>query len=137
VTSFSPWQFKPPTKETRYSLVGEQMSITAEPDVEAKRKLLSCRESNPCLPASSLVSVLIELFQLLCNNQNNIFLFHIIISLVAKPDVCSTCTHCAFMDTAERNCHFAVAGWSCMTHRQVLLDFPNTSQVSLRKDKFN
>jgi hypothetical protein len=31
----------------------------------------------------------------------------------------------------ERNCHFTVPGWNCMTHCQALQDFPGTSQVSL------
>jgi hypothetical protein len=30
----------------------------------------------------------------------------------------------------ERNCHFPVPGRNCMTHRQALQDFLDTSQVS-------
>jgi hypothetical protein len=39
----------------------------------------------------------------------------------------------AFTDKPERNCHFPAPGRNCMTHRQALHDFPDTSQVSLHK----
>jgi hypothetical protein len=35
-----------------------------------------------------------------------------------------------FNDTPERNCHFPATVWNCMTHRQALQGFPDTSQVS-------
>jgi hypothetical protein len=37
----------------------------------------------------------------------------------------------AFSDKVESNCHFPAPGWNCMTHRQALQGFPDTSQVSL------
>jgi hypothetical protein len=40
----------------------------------------------------------------------------------------------AFTDQVERNCHFPAPGWNCMTHRQALQGFPDTSQVSLHKN---
>jgi hypothetical protein len=36
--------------------------------------------------------------------------------------------------TVERNCHFTVPGWNCMTHSQALQRFPHMSQVSLHKN---
>jgi hypothetical protein len=32
------------------------------------------------------------------------------------------------------NCHFPASGWKCMTHRQELHCFPDTSQVSLHEN---
>jgi hypothetical protein len=44
----------------------------------------------------------------------------------------------AFTDKVERNCHFPAPGWKCMTHRQALQGFPDTSRVSLhKKNKIN
>jgi hypothetical protein len=37
-------------------------------------------------------------------------------------------------DKVERNCYFPAPGWNCMTHRQELQDFPDTSQVSPHKN---
>jgi hypothetical protein len=42
-----------------------------------------------------------------------------------------------FTDKPERTCHFPAPGRNCMTHRQALQDFPDTSQVSLHKNKIN
>jgi hypothetical protein len=41
----------------------------------------------------------------------------------------------AFTDKVERNCHFPAPGWNCMTHRQALQGFSDTSQVSPQKKK--
>jgi hypothetical protein len=41
----------------------------------------------------------------------------------------------AFTNKAERNCHFSAPGRKYMTHRQALQGFPDTSQVSLHKNK--
>jgi hypothetical protein len=35
----------------------------------------------------------------------------------------------------ERNCHFLASGWNCMTHRQALEGFPDTSQVPLHTNR--
>jgi hypothetical protein len=43
----------------------------------------------------------------------------------------------AFTDKVERNCHFSAPGWNCVTHRQALQGFPDTSQVSLHKNNEN
>jgi hypothetical protein len=45
-----------------------------------------------------------------------------------------TLLYSALTDKVERNCHFPAPGWNCMTHRQALQDFPDTSQVSLHKN---
>jgi hypothetical protein len=42
--------------------------------------------------------------------------------------------HIEFTDKVERNCHFPASGWNCMTHRQALQGFPDTSEVSLHKN---
>jgi hypothetical protein len=40
----------------------------------------------------------------------------------------------AFTNKAEINCHFPAPGWNCLTHRQALQGFSDTSQVSLHKN---
>jgi hypothetical protein len=39
-----------------------------------------------------------------------------------------------FTDKVERNCHFPAPGWNCMTRREALQGFLDTSQVSLREN---
>jgi hypothetical protein len=39
-----------------------------------------------------------------------------------------------FSDKLERNNHFPARGRNCMTHRQALQNFSDTSQVSLHKN---
>jgi hypothetical protein len=39
-----------------------------------------------------------------------------------------------FTDKVERNCYFPAPDWNCMTHRQALQGFPDTSQVSLHNN---
>jgi hypothetical protein len=52
--------------------------------------------------------------------------------------VCWDHYHSASTDKVKHNCHFPAPGRNCMTHRQALQDFPDTSQVSLHKnDKVN
>jgi hypothetical protein len=43
-------------------------------------------------------------------------------------------TYSAFTDEPEHNCHFPAPGKKCMTNRQALQDFPDTSQISLHKN---
>jgi hypothetical protein len=46
----------------------------------------------------------------------------------------STFIYIAFTDKQERNCLFPAPGRNCITHRQAIQDFPDTSQVSLHKN---
>jgi hypothetical protein len=43
-------------------------------------------------------------------------------------------TYSAFTDKVERNCHFPVPGRNCITHRQALQGFPDTSHEPLHKN---
>jgi hypothetical protein len=56
------------------------------------------------------------------------------LSLPNIPEMLANCLYSAFTDKIERNCHFQVPGWNCMTHRQALQGFPETSQVLLHKN---
>jgi hypothetical protein len=46
----------------------------------------------------------------------------------------NTNIYSAFTDKVERNCHLPASGWNCMTLHQALQGFPDTSQVSVRKN---
>jgi hypothetical protein len=39
-----------------------------------------------------------------------------------------------FTDKVEGNCHFPAARWNFVTRHQALQGFPDTSQLSLRKN---
>jgi hypothetical protein len=43
------------------------------------------------------------------------------------------CNNNAVTDKVQRKCQFQIPGWNRVIHRQVLQDFRDTSQVSLRK----
>jgi hypothetical protein len=49
----------------------------------------------------------------------------------------ATLIYIVFTDKVERNCHFPAPGWNCMTHREALQGFADTSQVSLRTKQSN
>jgi hypothetical protein len=63
-----------------------------------------------------------------------------------QPSHCADCViqisdsemylYSAFADKVERNCHFPVPGWNCMTNRQAQQSIPSTRQVSLHENKF-
>jgi hypothetical protein len=58
------------------SFIGNFVDLITNLDVVARRKILSCRESNPCPPASSLVGMLIMPSVALCNYFAYVLIYH-------------------------------------------------------------
>jgi hypothetical protein len=93
-----------------------------------QREKCICRESNPSCAASSVVNTSTELFQF---NINYIYLYFVTPKCLPHSEMfhMKGRFYSTFADKVERNCHFPAPGWNCMTHRQSLQGFPDTSQT--------